>query len=274
MSNEEKSNEDIFQEISELRDRRHQAENSEKDEEPESEVSQLKEKLIENNTPLLRSIVEDFTPSELDREDLQEAAYIGLLHAVENYDLNSGAKFSTYAKHLMKGEVRHQVRDNQSFDIKISDAIKKSNDIPQQEAKRIYFEKLFPEGMSEQAETSQRQASEAEKKAINSFSFKKVKQLDEHLEKLERRVRDYLLQNDIEHGNEIDTEVFDIYDEVKELRTSLNVAIDELDEQDELDQGLRQRIWEKLVNLGLLEEAGTALTIWNLIEKILKLFGK
>lgn len=106
------------------------------------------------------------------------------------------------------------------------------------------------------------------------FSFKKIKQLDNHLEILEKDLREYLLQNEIERSNEIDSEIFDIYDDVRELRTFINVAIDELDEREELNQGLRDRIRNKLVNLGLLEKAGAAVTIWNLVEKILKLLGK
>ena len=109
---------------------------------------------------------------------------------------------------------------------------------------------------------------------IENFSFATVKKLDKKLESLEKRLKEYLLQNEIERSNEVDAEIFDIYDEVKELRTSLNDAVDELEERGELNQGLRDRIREKLDNLGLLEKAGAALTIWNLIEKIMKLIGK
>ena len=93
------------------------------------------------------------------------------------------------------------------------------------------------------------------------FSFKKIKQLDNHLEILEKDLQEYLLQNEIERSNEIDSEIFDIYDNVRELRTFINVAVDELDEREELNQGLRDRIRNKLVNLGLLEKAGAAVTI-------------
>jgi len=93
------------------------------------------------------------------------------------------------------------------------------------------------------------------------FSFKKIKELDNHLEILEKDLQEYLLQNEIERSNEIDSEIFDIYDNVRELRTFINVAVDELDEREELNQGLRDRIRNKLVNLGLLEKAGAAVTI-------------
>lgn len=109
---------------------------------------------------------------------------------------------------------------------------------------------------------------------MENFSFKQLKNFDEELEKFEKHLREYLLQNDIERSSEIDSEIFDIYDEVRELRTFINVAIDELDEREELDQGLKERIWEKLNSLGLLEKAGAAATIWDLINKILKLIGK
>jgi len=109
---------------------------------------------------------------------------------------------------------------------------------------------------------------------MEKFSFKRLKKFDEELEKFEKHLREYLLQNEIERSSEIDSEIFDIYDEVRELRTFINVAIDELDEREELDQGLKERIWEKLNSLGLLEKAGAAATIWDLVNKILKLIGK
>lgn len=107
-----------------------------------------------------------------------------------------------------------------------------------------------------------------------SFSFKDVNQLDELLESFENRLRDYLLQNDIERSNEIDGEIFDMYDDVRELRTFLKVAVDEYDEKNEIDEGLKERISEKFSSLGLLEKAGAAATIMEFLNQILKLIGR
>ena len=37
--------------------------------------------------------------------------FIGLLNALSKYDPASGAKFSTYAQHLVTGEIKHYLRD-------------------------------------------------------------------------------------------------------------------------------------------------------------------
>lgn len=107
----ESSNEEMLQRIKGLQ------EMSEKDyddpEDTERRVSKLKNKLIEKNIPLVKSIAGDFTHSGLNYEDLTQAGYIGLLNAAENFDLSKDTKFSTYATHLIKGEIRHHIRNNE-----------------------------------------------------------------------------------------------------------------------------------------------------------------
>ena len=71
----------------------------------------LREELVRRHMGLVRSIAAEFAFTGEPFEDLVQAGYLGLLGAVANFDLARGTKFSTYATHLIKGEIRHYVRD-------------------------------------------------------------------------------------------------------------------------------------------------------------------
>ena len=75
------------------------------------ERSVLQEEIIKRNVGLVKSIALEFTHSGEDLEDLIQAGYIGLLNAVANFDLSRKVRFSTYASHLIRGEIRHYIRD-------------------------------------------------------------------------------------------------------------------------------------------------------------------
>ncbi|MBS3786582.1 sigma-70 family RNA polymerase sigma factor [Candidatus Bipolaricaulota bacterium] len=138
MKDSERSNEEILEEIQELKEKEGGEEAGERDE-LKNRIDELKDKLIERNIPLVKSIAGDFTHSGLDFEDLRQAGYIGLLNAVENFDLSRGTKFSTYATHLIKGEIRHQVRDNQPS-VHIPQWVKRLNKKVKKAQERIYQE--------------------------------------------------------------------------------------------------------------------------------------
>ena len=48
-------------------------------------------------------------------EDLIQVGSIGLVKAIEQFDPDAGAKFHTYATHLITGEIRHYLRDKTSM---------------------------------------------------------------------------------------------------------------------------------------------------------------
>jgi hypothetical protein len=106
-----------------------------------------------------------------------------------------------------------------------------------------------------------------------NFSYGKVKEFDEELEKFEKLLRKYLAENDIERGNEIDQELFDVYDKVRDLRSYTSIAINQYDEKEELDEGLKERLRRKLKNLGLIDKAGQIL-IAQLLAKLFELIFK
>jgi len=77
-------------------------------------ASHLREELITRNIGLVKSIAVSFLNSGEPLDDLVQAGYIGLLNAVANFDLARSVRFSTYASYLIKGEIRHYIRDKHS----------------------------------------------------------------------------------------------------------------------------------------------------------------
>ena len=73
--------------------------------------SELREMLVRRNVGLVKSIAQGYLNSGEAFEDLVQAGYIGLVNAVANFDLARNIRFSTYATHLIKGEIRHYIRD-------------------------------------------------------------------------------------------------------------------------------------------------------------------
>ncbi|MBS3740119.1 sigma-70 family RNA polymerase sigma factor [Candidatus Bipolaricaulota bacterium] len=137
MKKSECSNEEILEELQDLQEEKELVEEDSDVEELKDQITELKDKLVKKNIPLVKSIAGDFIHSGLDFEDLRQAGYIGLLNAVENFDLNQGAKFSTYATHLIKGEIRHQVRDNQPS-VHIPQWVKRLNKKVKKAQEKVY----------------------------------------------------------------------------------------------------------------------------------------
>ncbi len=67
-------------------------------------------KLVLENLPLVRHVAGRFARDISDIDDLFQEGCIGLLKAVENYDLEHGTKFSTYAVPYILGEIRSFLR--------------------------------------------------------------------------------------------------------------------------------------------------------------------
>lgn len=72
---------------------------------------EARERIIAACTPLVRRIAAEFAYSGVQSEDLIQVGYIGLLNAITGFDPGRGAKFATYASYLIRGEIRHYLRD-------------------------------------------------------------------------------------------------------------------------------------------------------------------
>lgn len=81
-----------------------------------------KEKIVEQNFNLVRSIVHRFTNRGYEWDDLFQIGCIGLIKAIERFDLAFSVKFSTYAVPMIIGEIRRFIRDDNP--VKVSRPIK------------------------------------------------------------------------------------------------------------------------------------------------------
>ncbi|MGH2349527.1 MAG: sigma-70 family RNA polymerase sigma factor [bacterium] len=61
--------------------------------------------------PLVHQVARRYARAGIPLEDLYQIGYIGLMHAVTNFDPDRNVKFETYARHLIAGEIRHYLRD-------------------------------------------------------------------------------------------------------------------------------------------------------------------
>jgi len=71
-----------------------------------------REALIQGNLRLVLSIIQRFNHRNENVDDLFQVGCIGLMKAVDNFDLSQNVKFSTYAVPMIVGEIRRYLRDN------------------------------------------------------------------------------------------------------------------------------------------------------------------
>ena len=71
-----------------------------------------RQKFINGNLRLVLSVIQRFTHRDENADDLFQIGCIGLIKAVDNFDLSHNVKFSTYAVPMIIGELRRYLRDN------------------------------------------------------------------------------------------------------------------------------------------------------------------
>jgi len=82
------------------------------------------EKIINENSGLIWSIVRRFTGRGTDVDDLYQLGCLGLLKAIHGFDESMGNKFSTYAVPKIAGEIRRFLRDDGT--VKVSRRLKEN----------------------------------------------------------------------------------------------------------------------------------------------------
>ncbi|OUM99270.1 MAG: sporulation sigma factor SigG [Firmicutes bacterium ZCTH02-B6] len=68
--------------------------------------------LIQGNLRLVLSVIQRFNNRGENVDDLFQVGCIGLMKAIDNFDLSQNVKFSTYAVPMIVGEIRRYLRDN------------------------------------------------------------------------------------------------------------------------------------------------------------------
>jgi RNA polymerase sporulation-specific sigma factor len=77
----------------------------------ENELS-AREKLVNGNLRLVLSVIQRFNNRGEYVDDLFQVGCIGLMKAIDNFDLSQNVRFSTYAVPMIIGEIRRYLRDN------------------------------------------------------------------------------------------------------------------------------------------------------------------
>jgi RNA polymerase sporulation-specific sigma factor len=74
--------------------------------------AESREKLIQGNLRLVLSVIQRFNNRGEPVDDLFQVGCIGLMKAIDNFDLSQNVRFSTYAVPMVIGEIRRYLRDN------------------------------------------------------------------------------------------------------------------------------------------------------------------
>ena len=81
-----------------------------------------KDELVNGNLKLVLSILKKYNNRTDNMDDLFQVGCIGLIKAIDNFDLSHEVRFSTYAVPMILGEIRRYLRDNSS--VRIARSIK------------------------------------------------------------------------------------------------------------------------------------------------------
>lgn len=74
-----------------------------------------REELIAGNLRLVLSVIQKFTGRGENLDDLFQVGCIGLIKAIDNFDMSQNVRFSTYGVPMISGEIRRYLRDNSSL---------------------------------------------------------------------------------------------------------------------------------------------------------------
>ena len=83
---------------------------------------EARDMLVNGNLRLVLSVLKKFYNKSDNLDDLFQIGCVGLIKAIDNFDLNYNVKFSTYAVPMILGEIKRYIRDNNS--IRISRSLK------------------------------------------------------------------------------------------------------------------------------------------------------
>lgn len=76
---------------------------------------EAREEYIKGNLRLVLSIIQRFSGNGENVDDLFQIGCIGLMKAIDNFDISQNVRFSTYAVPMIIGEIRRYLRDNNAI---------------------------------------------------------------------------------------------------------------------------------------------------------------
>jgi RNA polymerase sporulation-specific sigma factor len=76
---------------------------------------EAREQLIAGNLRLVLSVIQRFAGRGENPDDLFQVGCVGLIKAIDNFDINQPVRFSTYGVPMIVGEIRRYLRDNSAI---------------------------------------------------------------------------------------------------------------------------------------------------------------
>lgn len=76
---------------------------------------QAREELIAGNLRLVLSVIQKFSGRGENPDDLFQVGCVGLIKAIDNFDISQPVRFSTYGVPMIVGEIRRYLRDNSAI---------------------------------------------------------------------------------------------------------------------------------------------------------------
>ncbi len=77
--------------------------------------TQYKDEFIEANLRLVLSLIKKFNNRGENINDIFQVGVVGLIKAIDNFDITQNVQFSTYAVPMIIGEIKRYLRDNSAF---------------------------------------------------------------------------------------------------------------------------------------------------------------
>ena len=131
-----------------------------------------REKLIEGNLRLVLSVIQRFDKRGENPDDLFQVGCIGLIKAIDNFDINQPVRFSTYGVPMIIGEIRRFLRDNNALRVSRSlrDAAYKAMQAREALEKQLGREPTVDE-VARQAGLSRREVNAALESVVEPISL-------------------------------------------------------------------------------------------------------
>ena len=133
---------------------------------------QAREALIEGNLRLVLSVIQRFTNRGESVDDLFQVGCVGLIKAIDNFDISQPVKFSTYGVPMIIGEIRRFLRDNNTLRVSRSlrDAAYKAMQARETLEKQLGREPTVDE-VARQAGLSRREVNAALESVVEPISL-------------------------------------------------------------------------------------------------------
>ena len=78
--------------------------------------TKVKNKIVKSHLNIVEKIAKNYSQRHKDQfDDLVQVGCIGLIHAIDKFDLNQKVSFKTYSSHFIAGEMKHYIRDHVSL---------------------------------------------------------------------------------------------------------------------------------------------------------------